>query len=41
MPGWGGTVNVDDAYMILTLPFAISMYGYSTTSASVQSNGVS
>ncbi|CAF1307518.1 unnamed protein product [Rotaria sordida] len=37
--GWGGTVSVDDAYMTLSLPFSISLYGYTTSSASVQSNG--
>ncbi len=41
VPGWGGTTNVDDAYLAVTVPFAISMYGYSTTTPSVQSNGVS
>ncbi|CAF4600551.1 unnamed protein product [Rotaria socialis] len=39
VPGWGGTVNVDDAYVTLSLPFSISLYGYVTSSASVQSNG--
>ncbi|CAF4763458.1 unnamed protein product, partial [Rotaria sp. Silwood2] len=37
--GWGGTVNVDDAYVTISLPFSISLYGYVTSSASVQSNG--
>ncbi|CAF1502750.1 unnamed protein product, partial [Rotaria sordida] len=37
--GWSGTVSVDDAYMTLSLPFSISLYGYTTSSASVQSNG--
>jgi hypothetical protein len=41
VPGWGGAFNVDDAYLGLTAPFAISMYGYSTTTPSIQSNGVS
>jgi hypothetical protein len=41
VPGWGGAFNVDDAYLGLTAPFAISMYGYLTTSPSVQGNGVS
>ncbi|CAF2052799.1 unnamed protein product, partial [Rotaria magnacalcarata] len=39
--GWGGTVNVDDAYVNISLPFSITLYGYTTSSASVQSNGVS
>ncbi|CAF4911689.1 unnamed protein product, partial [Rotaria socialis] len=37
--GWGGTVNVDDAYVTISLPFSITLYGYTTSSASVQSNG--
>lgn len=42
VPGWGGTVNVDDlAVAVGPTPFAISMYGTSTTNPSVQSNGVS
>ncbi|CAF3219686.1 unnamed protein product [Rotaria sp. Silwood2] len=41
VPGWNSSVNVDDAYITLSLPFSISLYGYSTSTASVQSNGVS
>jgi hypothetical protein len=40
VPGWGGSYNIDDAYLALSVPFAISMYGYSTATPSVQSNGV-
>ena len=40
MPGWGGQFSVDDAYLAVSTPFAISMYGTSTSSPSVQSNGV-
>ncbi|CAF4947290.1 unnamed protein product [Rotaria sp. Silwood1] len=40
IPGWDGTVNVDDAYVTVSLPFSISLYGYYTSSASVQSNGL-
>ena len=39
--GWGGAYSVDDSYAQITVPFAISMYGYSTTTPSIQSNGVS
>ncbi|CAF1450704.1 unnamed protein product [Rotaria sordida] len=41
VPGWGGAYSVDDAYLLLSLPFSISLYGYSTSTASVQSNGAS
>ncbi len=41
VPGWGGQNNIDDAYVTVSIPFAISMYGVSTTTPSVQSNGVS
>ena len=40
VPGWGGQYNVDDSFMQITVPFAISMYGTSTTTPSIQSNGV-
>ncbi|CAF1335188.1 unnamed protein product [Rotaria sordida] len=39
VPGWGGAYSVDDASLPLSLPFSISLYGYSTSTASVQSNG--
>ncbi|CAF3043569.1 unnamed protein product, partial [Rotaria socialis] len=40
--GWGGSTSVDDAYVLLNpIPFSITLYGYTTSSASVQSNGVS
>ncbi|CAF3994795.1 unnamed protein product, partial [Rotaria magnacalcarata] len=38
--GWGGSTSVDDAYVLLNpIPFSITLYGYTTSSASVQSNG--
>ena len=41
MPGWDGTVSVDDSFVTLNVGFAVTMYGVSTTSVSAQSNGVS
>ncbi|CAF4660646.1 unnamed protein product, partial [Rotaria socialis] len=40
VPTWGGMFSVDDSYSTLSIPFSISMYGYSTMSPSVTSNGV-
>ena len=40
MPGWGGQFSVDDAYLAVSTPFTISMYSTSTSSPSIQSNGV-
>jgi len=37
--GWGGTTSVDDTYVQITTPFAISLYGTSTSTPSIQSNG--
>jgi hypothetical protein len=39
--GWGGSTNVDDAYLAVSAPFTVSMYTSSTSSPAVQSNGVS
>lgn len=38
--GWGGSTTQDDAYIGITVPFSISMYGYSTTTPYIQTNGV-
>ncbi len=39
-PGWGGSANADDAVVNITTPFSITMYGYSTTTPAIQTNGV-
>ena len=39
--GWGGSINVDDAVVTITAPFALSMYGVASTKVSIQTNGVS
>ena len=39
-PGWGGSSSLDDNFLLINIPFSISMYGYSTTTPSIQSNGV-
>ncbi|CAF3661070.1 unnamed protein product, partial [Rotaria socialis] len=37
--GWGGSTSVDDAYVLLNpIPFSITLYGYTTSSASVQTS---
>ncbi|CAF0903899.1 unnamed protein product [Rotaria sordida] len=40
IPGWGGQYSVDDNYVTLTLPMSLTMYGYSTPTVSVTTNGV-
>ena len=39
--GWGGAYSIDDSFLALAAPFPITMYGYTTSNPSVQSNGVS
>ena len=39
--GWGGAYSVDDSFMTISAPFPITMYGVTTSSPSVQTNGVS
>lgn len=41
VPGWGGSFSVDDAYTTLSLPMSVTMYGYTTSTVSVTTNGVS
>ncbi|CAF3700582.1 unnamed protein product [Rotaria sp. Silwood1] len=37
---WGGSLSVDDVVYTLSVPFNISMYGFSTTTPTVTTNGV-
>ena len=39
--GWGGSFAVDDATISISVPFAVSMYGFSTSNVTLSSNGVS
>ena len=41
VPGWGGSFTVDDATISISVPFAVSMYGFTTSSVTISSNGVS
>jgi hypothetical protein len=40
IPGWGGSITVDDAYVTINLPVVLTLYSYSTSNVSVSSNGV-
>lgn len=40
MSGWGGSVTMDDGVANITTPFNVSMYGTSTRTVSLSSNGV-
>jgi hypothetical protein len=39
--GWGGTASMDDGFLGITVPFPIRLYGTTTSTPSIQSNGVS
>ena len=39
--GWGGSTSVDDAFLTVNVPFPITMYGVTTSTPAVQTNGVS
>ena len=41
VPGWGGNYNTDDAYVNIPTPFNVTLYGVTTSSPALQSNGVS
>ena len=38
--GWGGSASMDDGFLGITVPFPIRMFGTTTTTPSIQSNGV-
>ena len=37
---WGGSLSVDDAFININIPFSITLYGVSTTTPAIQTNGV-
>lgn len=39
--GWGGSASADDATIVVTVPFSISLYNVYTTTPTLQTNGVS
>ncbi|CAF1629530.1 unnamed protein product [Rotaria magnacalcarata] len=41
VPGWGGQFSIDDAYYTMTLPISPTIYGCTTSTVFVTSNGVS
>lgn len=40
IPRWGGNYTVDDTVATVTFPFQLSLYGVSTASVTVNTNGV-
>ena len=40
VPGWTGQTNIDDQTTTLTLPMNLTLYGYSSSTITVTSNGV-
>lgn len=41
VPGWGVTVDIDDAYAPINVSFHVTLYSTTTSTINVQSNGVS
>ena len=39
--GWGGSASMDDSFLAVPVPFPIRLYGTTTSTPSLQSNGVS
>lgn len=39
--GWGGSATMDDSFLTIAVPFPIRLYGTTTSSPSMSSNGVS
>ncbi|CAF3834363.1 unnamed protein product [Rotaria magnacalcarata] len=40
VPGWGGQFSIDDAYYTMTLPISPTIYGCTTSTVFVTSNGI-
>ena len=40
IPGWGGSISVDDVVATVNFPFALSLYGTSASTVTVTTNGV-
>ena len=38
--GWGGSASMDDGFLAIAVPFPIRLYGTTTSTPSIQSNGV-
>ena len=38
--GWGGSASMDDGFLAITVPFPIRLYGTTTSTPRIQSNGV-
>lgn len=41
VPGFGGSISVDDAAVMINLPLAITLYNYSSSNVTISTNGVS